>query len=232
MKNSFFSSKGIHYQKGVTLVEMVIAMTLFGVFITIAYISTLTISSGFELQNFIEEVQTNTEVALFKINEELQETNPYYVWVKTYNDPLFANQSKTLLAFVVPRDQNNNFTMKSNYYPDFKKMFIYYPYIENGRPQLRKYEVTNFPSYYLQDGFSFTATINESYIILSGIPPITRNAGEPVVKDLDEWTIVDLYQTGSPLRMILGIKPSSLPGAGSGTYRFMLTTYMGARNKN
>ncbi len=220
--------KKVLSSRGFTLLEMIIAMVIFFTVLMIAYVITLTISTGFELQNFIENVQADTEIVMFKINEEIQETNPYYVWVGTYNDPLFGGASKMLLAFPVPRDQNNNFTMKSNYYPDYKKIIMYFPYDNMGVEELRRYEIYNFPSYYLQTGFSFSATVSVSSITLRGIAPILRNSGEVVVSNLGEWTVDS--SSGSPIRINLSIGSSSIPGGG--TYQFLLSTYMGARNKN
>ncbi len=224
MKNA----KIVSSNKGFTLLEMTIAMVVFSIVLMIAYTITLTVTKGFELQNFIENIQTNTEITMFKIQEEIQETNPYYVWVKTYNDPLFGGQSKTLLAFPLPRDQNNNFTMKSNFYPDYKKIVMYLPYKNAGKEELRRYEIYNFPSYYLETGFSFTATVNESSVILRGIPPVLRNSGEVVVSDLGTWTVNSF--SGSPIQVNLSINATNVPGGG--VYEFLLSTYMGARNKN
>lgn len=219
-------------KQAITLIEMMIALTILSIVLGITYTSYIALSQGFSLQNFIEEVQYKTEMVLFKLSEELQETNPYYVWVKSYADPLFGNEQKIMLAFAVPRDQNNNFTMKSNYYPDYKKIIIYYPYKSGNETQLKRYEVYNFPSYYLQTGFSLTAMIDSNNITLPNMSPIPRKSGDTVINDLREWTIVDLYQTGSPLRATISISPSTLPGVDNGTYSFSLSTYMGARNKN
>ncbi len=219
-------------KKGFTLLEMIISILILSTVMTISYTIMLTLTSGFELQNFLENVQISTEVSMFKINEEIQETNPYYVWLVTYSDPLFSGQSKTLLAFAVPRDSSGNFTMKSDYYPDYKKIIIYCPYNNNGTAELRKYEVYNFPSYYLQTEFSFSASVNEVSINLPGVAPITRSGGETIVKDLGGWaaTLTGDPSSGPPIQVNLSISPANVPGGG--TYTFLLSTYMGVRNKN
>ncbi|MFN7182191.1 MAG: type II secretion system protein J [Planctomycetota bacterium] len=224
---NYSTSKSLHC-RGFTLVEMMIAIIIFSTVIAIAYTITITVSTGFELQNFLENIQTKTEIVMFKINEEITETNPYYVWVKNYNDPLFNGDNKTLLAFPVPRDVSGNFTMKSNYYPDYRKIVMYVPYNNNGTAELRRYEIYSFPSYYLQTGFVFSASVNETSITLTGIPPILRSNGETVVSDLGTWTVNS--SSGSPIQINLSISARNVPGGG--TYQFLLSTYMGARNNN
>lgn len=183
--------------RGLTVLEMIVVTIL--IFLIFYYIYKM-LSPGIAAWRKSEikvSLQQNTMVALYRLKNELEESNVNTVTLKIYNPSV--DKISTLICFASPRDKNGIIHTKWLSYagraafdsgvPDLQKYVIYYL---DAKFNLRRSETSNYTNFRSTDSMQIRGD-PKSYISIDNLminPIIARQIEELTIRynpNLEEW---------------------------------------------
>lgn len=213
---------------GFTLLETLIASTLLAALLILMLSISTTGTESYSFASTLVDTQVLLHRQLEGIFGELLESNPGYIWVSTFADPLRSGQNRQAITYVSARSKGGQFVV-SNGSPSWQSVVTYCPYtwtdIDGTKIEvLRRYEYTGAPSAYTDESFAFTFAATTTQLTMPNGVTFTRSGGEKILDNLKSFSVTGTY----PLRLSITTTAKSL----SSQTDVPLTAELAGRNMN
>ncbi|MEK7449898.1 MAG: prepilin-type N-terminal cleavage/methylation domain-containing protein [Planctomycetota bacterium] len=173
--------RNLKISHGFTIIELVIASTILAIILMITMETYMIGYDAYDTGKTIVRAQTELQIKLDQICEELAESSSSAFTVYSWVDPALGTQMQDAICFPIARSITGTFVIGSNGTPLWQAVVLYAPYANpntQNRGELKKY--VSFGSYTFP--LSITS-INTTTITLSNGLTFTREQGQTVLGD-------------------------------------------------
>lgn len=174
--------------RGMTILEVMIASLLLGILFIIAYAAfeTTAMTAGAELP--LRDSQMRLQHTLDQLAQEVRESSSKYLWTGVFTDTKMPDPLQSYLVFLTARDATPEKKPRTtNLQIQWQQAVIFAPYYNDTqkRGELRRYTLNPLPQSWISETAP-TVTFSAGYITINGVQ-IPRSGGDLVLADLAQF---------------------------------------------